>query len=359
MDLQIKTILELFAQPAFFEKDGIVTWRNSAAASLLAEGTALYSILEKEDSLFSHWSRNGNLSLSVFLQGCEYEATVLPCGEYDLFVTTRRGIELNSGAYAISCASVSLRKQLHSIVNAADSLFDQLPEQYSNSDAASQLNQTIYRFMRLCGQMADGSQLLLGLKTAQKESIDLSRFLNEFVLQAKPLVASVGIELSYEPFTAAVRADVDPLLLERALYNLLTNAVTYTPKGGTISLKAEKQDSLFLISMSDTGCGISPAVSASLFRQFYDFRIGDSRRGVGFGLPIVREVARLHGGSLTVSDHPEHPGTVATFSISLANAPIQMRNKPIQYNYGGEFNHGLIELSEVLDAKMYNPNEVQ
>lgn len=358
MDEQLKTILDLMANPAFLAKDGIITWCNSAAVSLLSEGTQVYTILENEDSLFAHWSRSGSLSLSVFLCGCEYEATVLPCGENDLFIASKCISEMSAEARAISNASVSLRKHLHNIVNAADSLFEQLPEQYSNSESAAHLNQTIYRFMRLCGQMADGSQLLLGTKGPQKEHIDLSQFFAAFVSHAKPLVSSVGIELIYEACPDGVKADVDPALLERALYNLLTNAITYTTKGGCITLKTEKQGSLFLISMSDDGEGISTAVSSSLFRQFSEYRLGDSRRGIGLGLPIVREVARLHGGSLMVSSRDDHAGTIATFSISLAHAPIDLHENRLRYDYGGEFDRGLIELSEVLDAKMYRPNEV-
>lgn len=359
MDAQLKTILELIAQPAFLATDGMISWCNTAASSLLSEGTPVYSILENEDSLFSHWPRSGSLNLSVFLGGCEYEATVLPCGESDLFITTERASELNAEARAISNASAPLRKQLHSIVNAADSLFEQLPEQYSGSEAAAQLNQSIYRFIRLCSQMSDGSQLFLGTKGAQKERIDLKQFLAAFVDHATSLISSVGISLVYEACPNQIKADVDPALLERALYNLLTNAITYTAKGGTVTLKTEKQDSLFLISMSDDGEGLSPAVSSTLFRRFSEYRIGDSRRGIGLGLPIVREIARLHGGSLTVTGRADHTGTVATFSISLAPAPIELRSNRLRYDYGGEFDRGLIELSEVLDAKMYAPNEVQ
>ena len=359
MDERLKTILELFAQPAFFSKDGVVVWRNSAAGSLLNEGTSLHSILENEDSLFSKWSRSSTLNLSVFLGGCEYEVTVLACGEYDLFISFKRQAESNMEARALSRASVSLRKQLHSIVNAADSLFEQLPDEYSGSDAAAMLNQTIYRFIRLCGQMADGSQLLLGRKEAKKELIDLDRFFSDFVKQVKPLVASVGFDFQYHACPEKVQANVDSALLERALYNLLTNAITYTPKGGSILLKTEKQGHLFFISMIDDGDGIAPAVSPALFCQFIECNIGDPRRGTGLGLPIVREIARLHGGSLSVSNRTDPSGTVATFTISLARTPIQLHSKAIRYDYGGEFNHALIELSEVLEAKLYNPNEVQ
>lgn len=359
MDEQQKVILELIAQPAFFAKDGIVTWRNSAARSLLNEGTALHTILENEDTLFSQWSGDGRLNLFIHLGGCVYDATVISCGEYALFIASKHGAEVNSEAHAFFCASASLRKQLHSIVNAADSLFEQLPEQYTSSDAAAQLNQSIYRFLRLCGQMADGGQLLLGQKDAHKERIDLSTFFTSFIEQAKPLVASIGIDLQYKACPNSVFADADPALLERALYNLLVNAITYTAKGKAIALKTEKQGSLFLIHMSDEGEGVSPAVSASIFHQFDECSIGDSRRGIGLGLPIAHEIARLHGGSLIVSSRGEHSGTTVTLSISLARSVIQLRSKPIAYDYGGEFHHGLIELSEVLDANLYHPDKVQ
>lgn len=359
MNEQIRIILELFPQPTFVSKDGIVIWCNSAAGSLLNVGSSLHSIFENEITLFSKWSRSNTLNLAVFLSGCEYEATVLAFGEYDLFICVRRQTEANMEARALCRASVSLRKQLHSIVNAADSLFEQLPEQYSGSDAASRLNQTLYRFIRLCGQMADGSQLLLGRKEAKKEQVDLTGFFSDFVAQVKPLISSIGIDFQYQPWEERIQANVDPGLLERALYNLLTNAITYTPKGGTITLKTEKQGNQFLISMIDDGDGIAPSVSPALFYQFTECNIGDPRRGTGLGLPIVREIARLHGGSLTVSNHSDPSGTIATFSISLTRTLIPLHSRAIRYDYGGEFDHALIELSEVLDANLYNPNQVQ
>lgn len=359
MNEQLKTVLALFAQPAFLAKDGTVLWCNHAASSLMAEGTALYRIIENEDTLYSHWNRTGSLNLSLFLGGYEYEAVVVAQDEYDLFVASKRTMEQSAEAFAFVSASVPLRKQLHSIVNAADSLFDQLPEQYSGSKEAAQLNQTIYRLLRLCSQMADGGELILGHREAQKQSVDLICLLTDFVSQAKPLAASVGVELVFESCAASVPADADPALLERALYNLLTNALTYSPNGGTVTLKAEKQGSLLLISMSDSGEGISPAISSALFRQYAQRGLGDPRRGLGLGLPIVREIARLHGGSLSISDHPDHPGTLATFSVSLTRSALPLKSNAIRYDYSGEFNHGLIELSEVLDAELYHPGEVQ
>lgn len=357
MDEQLRQVLDLFSQPAFLAREEVVVWRNSAAAPLLVEGSALYALFENDGALYSLWNRTGTLSISLILDGCFYDATVRVAGAYELFVATKRPAALQDGANAILNASSSLRKPLHALVNAADALFDQLSE--GDSDAVKQLNQSVYRFIRLCGQMSDGGQLLLHRKEAHKTPVELDRLLKDFTAQATPLVESVGITLEYEAPPAPIPADVDPMLLERALYNLLSNAVGYTPRGGSIRISLKKQKQTAFITVTDDGEGISSEVAASLFDRFSQPRAGDSRWGLGLGLPMVREIARLHGGSLMVGSNPAGQGTEAVFSLSLERCVQSLHSRMVHYDYCGSFHHGLVELSDVLDAKMYDPSEVQ
>lgn len=358
MDEQLKQIIQLFSQPAFLVNEGVVSWCNSAAASLLCEGTPLSSLLEQQGSLFSFWDHSGTLQLPVVLGGADYDASVHSTPEGDLFVASRRGPEMMATAAAVFNASISLRRPLHSMVSAASAMFDQMEVSGTLTEAASRLNQSIYQLIRLSGQMSDGGRLLLHRSEVLRRTTDLRSFLLSFFDQAKPLVESLGLTLVCEPPSSPLFADVDVDLLERALYNLISNAVNFTPKGGTITISTLRQDMYLLIKVRDNGEGIREEVISNLFERYSDRSLGDSRRGLGMGLPMVREIARLHGGTIMVRANEGGHGTAVTFSISLERTPLELRSHTLDYNYCGEFHHGLVELSDVLGAEFFDPSEI-
>lgn len=357
MDMQLQQILELVTQPAFLVRDGAVCWGNSAARRLIPEGTPLFSLMEDGCALFSLWKREGTLHLPLILGGAEYDAAVQPTEAGDLFVATLRSRELDAAANAAVNVSASMRKPLHAMITAAGTLFDQLEDKALPSEPASQLNRSFYQLIRLCGQLSDGGQLLLHRRTTQRVPTKLTQFFDRFVQETRPLIEAAGWSLRYEPPAEYLCADIDAGLLERALYNLLANALTYTPRGGAVALRTQPQDGLLLISVADSGEGIAPEVMPNLLDRFSDYAPGDSRRGVGLGLSMVREIARLHGGSLMAGRSAEG-GTCVTFSISLEPVAIPLRSNAVQYDYCGELHHGLVELSSVLNASIYDPTEI-
>jgi two-component system heavy metal sensor histidine kinase CusS len=97
-------------------------------------------------------------------------------------------------------------------------------------------------------------------------------------------------------------ADLDRTLFQRALGNLVANALTHTPTGGTVTVAADREDGAVKVNITDTGCGIPAAHLAHVFDRFY--RVDDARSaatgGVGLGLAIVKTIAGLHRGSVTI-----------------------------------------------------------
>lgn len=358
MDQQMEQVLELFTQPAFLVSDGVVTWRNHAAYAILNEGTPIHVFLEGHGSLYSLWDRQGTLQIPLVLEGETYDASVRVTEKGDLFVASQHSAELYAGASAMINASVSLRKPLQSMVTAADVIYSEADESDARSAAANALNRSIYQMVRLCGQMSDGGRLLLHRHEVHKESIDLQMFFERFIKEVRPLVEEAGWLLEYVPSERRIRADADPALLERALYNLLSNALNYTPKGGKVTIRVRRQDRLAFVCVSDSGEGIAPEQMSTVFGRFADRPIGDSRWGVGMGLQMVREIARLHGGTMMFVGSGEHGGASVTFSLSLDPAPLTLKSRRMHYDYCGEFHHGLVELSDVLNAEQFDPREV-
>jgi PAS domain S-box-containing protein len=108
----------------------------------------------------------------------------------------------------------------------------------------------------------------------------------------------------------------DPLRLERILYNLLENAVKYSPQGGKIQVSVRQQKEYLIIGVSDQGVGISPADQVKLFAPFQrleEFR-PEGARGAGLGLLVCRRLVEAHGGRIWVESEP---GRGSTFFFTL------------------------------------------
>ena len=123
----------------------------------------------------------------------------------------------------------------------------------------------------------------------------------------------VAIEVTGE---AQAQAQMDPMLLERAVVNLLDNAVKYTPEGGTVTVSIEKREGRVAISVSDSGCGIEAEHIPRLFERFYRVDSARSRTlgGTGLGLAIVKHVMHLLKGEVKVTSQP---GKGSRFTLVL------------------------------------------
>jgi two-component system heavy metal sensor histidine kinase CusS len=113
-----------------------------------------------------------------------------------------------------------------------------------------------------------------------------------------------------------------PMLFRRAVSNLLSNALRYTPRGGRITLAVTReQDQSVSISIRDTGCGIAPEHLPQLFDRFYRVDPARSRhpQGTGLGLAIVKSIMELHGGTATIQSAPSI-GTTVTLRFPLPMA---------------------------------------
>lgn len=114
--------------------------------------------------------------------------------------------------------------------------------------------------------------------------------------------AEAGVRLEVE-IRGFVAAKMDRPLLQRAIGNLIENALKHTPAGGTITLVAEKNGAGVCIEVRDTGCGIPAEHLPHLFDRFYrvDRARSSDNGSVGLGLAIVKSITELHGGSVSLN----------------------------------------------------------
>lgn len=175
------------------------------------------------------------------------------------------------------------------------------------------------RLMLMINTMLDITEAEAGLGGLKLAELDLC----ELVAQVTELFAGVaedkGIDLAGQCDGQPVVALADRRKLQRALANLVDNAIKYTPAGGRVRVAVNRRDGLAAISVSDTGPGIALEDMLRIFDRF--FRSDRSRHlpGNGLGLSLAQAVAHAHGGAIEVGQVPDG-GSVFTLTIPLGRA---------------------------------------
>jgi signal transduction histidine kinase len=135
----------------------------------------------------------------------------------------------------------------------------------------------------------------------------------------------IVVQTTIDPTIGAV--SIDPDRIRQVAWNLVSNAIKFTPSGGGVSVRLDRETDAFTLQVEDTGIGFEPSVAAHLFERF---RQGDSSStrqygGLGLGLGIVRHLVELHGG--TVSAASNGPGTGSRFEVRLPLRPASMASR--------------------------------
>ncbi len=163
------------------------------------------------------------------------------------------------------------------------------------------------RLTKLVKTLLDMSELQT---VARTDEIELGALVEEVLADLEPLARERGIALNAGCCGELYMTGSD-ILIYRVVFNLVENAIRYNRDGGSVYVSVNKRDSNAVIAVSDTGRGIAPEYIERVFEPF--FRVDKSRSrelgGVGLGLALVREIVRLHDGSIAVSESNEEGTT--------------------------------------------------
>lgn len=158
-------------------------------------------------------------------------------------------------------------------------------------------------------------------------SVDLRKPVRDAVQELAPMALGKGLDLEFDAPDAPLWVRGHALLLHELTKNLVDNAIAYTPRGGSVSvrLKADATNWRVLLSVEDSGLGIAPAERELVFRPFYRV-LGTGHDGSGLGLSIVQEIARQHSAIVELADNPactgrDTPGLVVRLHLAAAEPP--------------------------------------
>ena len=217
----------------------------------------------------------------------------------------------------LATLSHELRTPLTAILGWAHMLRDLRVDEKTFDTAIEIIERNARMQQQIVDDILDVSRIITGQLQLEVEPTDMRAVVEAAADTVRPAVAAKGINLSlnFDPGVAPVMGE--PRRLQQVVWNLLQNAVKFTPIGGEIRVRVERAGSHARLSVTDTGVGISRNFLPHVFDRF---RQGDqsttrSYGGLGLGLSIVRHVVELHGG--TVRAESEGEGRGSTFTVEL------------------------------------------
>jgi PAS domain S-box-containing protein len=170
--------------------------------------------------------------------------------------------------------------------------------------------------------LLDMSRILSGKVRLDVQKIELATVVDAAVETVRPAAQAKGVKIHALLHSGATAVSGDPHRLQQVFWNLLVNAIKFTPRGGRIEVVLQRVDSHLEVDVMDTGTGIPSDFLPHVFDRFRQADASTIRRhgGLGLGLAIVKHLVELHGGSVFAKSPGADKG--ATFSVILPLAPV-------------------------------------
>ena len=153
---------------------------------------------------------------------------------------------------------------------------------------------------------------------------------------------------------------VDVEKLRRAVFNLISNAVKFTPKSGSIEAKLTRHGNTLHLTIADNGRGIPAEQMGSLYSRYLrPSCVEDGRHGIGLGMVIVQAAAAAHGGTVLI-EQPQEGGTKVTLTLAIRPQTDGNFRSPaaLTIDYSGGRDRGLIELADLLPASSFQSKKI-
>lgn len=185
------------------------------------------------------------------------------------------------------------------------------------------MSEEVDRLTRLVDRLLTLTRLDNSASALKPQETDLKAMLSQIVRKLKNIATSKNIVLIND----YAESELPPMLLDydkiyEAIYNIVDNAIKYTPDDGLVKISAQTRENFVVVKISDTGDGIKEEDREKIFERFV--RLDDSRSretgGTGLGLAITREAVTMHGGTIEIS---ENEGGGSIFTVILPITPIQ------------------------------------
>jgi len=229
----------------------------------------------------------------------------------------------------LATLSHELRNPLNVILGYAEVLLrsDEAKQSPFVRRAAETLKRNALSQSQLVRDLLDLSRLHMGKLALNREPVALTTIINNAVETVRAESAAKEIQIDLQVPDEVMFVDADPLRMEQIVWNLLNNAVKFTPSGGTVTVGLSRNGKDAHVVVKDTGQGIEPAFLPHVFEMFRQADATISRRhgGMGIGLALVHELVQLHDGSVSVSSAGVGQGAQFTITLPLTHAERELQ----------------------------------
>jgi PAS domain S-box-containing protein len=176
---------------------------------------------------------------------------------------------------------------------------------------------------KLVSDLLDISRIAAGKTRLNQRKSDIVTVLDAALDVIRPAAESKGVRLERDIQVDKLVILLDPDRIQQVIWNLLANAVKFTPRGGRVTLSLQASPAELVLAVTDSGVGIDQAVLPYIFQRFRQGETATREHGgLGLGLALVRHFVELHGGRVTASS--EGPGRGATFVVTLPAPPANL-----------------------------------
>jgi signal transduction histidine kinase len=241
-------------------------------------------------------------------------------------ISQKRDLEFNTRLTEEFLATVSheLRTPLTSIYGWAQVLAKSALDEQARSHALEVIERNARLQLTLVEDLLDMSRIMNGKLKLDIRQVDLPPVIDDLIQTTRLAADAKRISIGTVIDPAAGPVLGDPNRLRQVFLNLLNNALKFTPAGGSITLSLQRVASHVEVSVSDTGCGITPEFLPYLFDRFRQQDGSDTRRygGLGLGLTIVKSLVELHGGAIAATSDGANKG--ACFTVKLPILAFRM-----------------------------------
>lgn len=346
-------LLQLLQQPAFcIQNDGVFAANPAASHLVPLHQVDLPRWLGAGLQHWEAWDRTTVLNLPITLQNQDYNATIQALQDGTLFLL----VPVSPSDYtdnALSAASQVLRQPLTDL----SAMLQQLSDHQNASqepDYTAMMTRQIYRLTRLTSNLADLAELRSGKYRLRLELLDVNHHFDSFIKEVENLCSQTGRTLDYTPLAKSVFLQADPSLLERAILNLVSNALKFSQEATPIQIRTEVSGQYLLFRVHSQCAGESAELLRTAFTRLEQRgSLPDPNWGIGLGLPICQAIARLHGGMVAVEAAQSGSITVTLTLARHRTADSTVLNAPPPFEYTGGMRRTLVELADVLPSSLY------
>ena len=237
--------------------------------------------------------------------------------------------------------SHEVRTPLTLILAPLDRLIVSLRESPYASDLGL-IQKNANRLLRVINQILDFRKVEGKQEKLAVREIDLVPFVGEIKSYFDSMASVRAISYTFTSSIKQCTLWIDPDLLEKVFFNLLSNAFKFTPEGGSVRIELTEEGDRVFIRVIDTGSGIQPANLPHLFDRFYT---EDRSMGTGIGLHLVKEYIHMHGGEIRVESEP---GQRTTFTVCLRKGKAHFEDSDLMET---SVSHQAYEASRLDDSE--------